>query len=183
MKAICVVVDMINGFINEGPLADKSIQAIVPETIKVIQSHLNAGHDVLSFQDTHTMDSLEFKAYPPHCLKGTSESDLIFELKQFEDRMIKVEKDTTNGFFAPGFQSYLKNNPDLNEVSVVGCCTDICVLQFTQSLMTYTQTIGKDMKIKVVQAAVDTFDAPKHAKEVFHKHALSLMQNAGIELI
>ena len=28
MKEICVVVDMINGFINEGPLADKSIQTI-----------------------------------------------------------------------------------------------------------------------------------------------------------
>lgn len=65
MKEICVVVDMINGFINEGPLADKSIQAIVPETIKVIQKHLDEGKDVLSFQDTHTLDSLEFKSYPP----------------------------------------------------------------------------------------------------------------------
>ena len=183
MKEICVVVDMINGFINEGPLADKSIQNIVPETIKVIQRHLDEGNDVLSFQDTHTLDSLEFKSYPPHCLKDTSESDLIPELKIFEDQMIKVEKDTTNGFFAPGFQNYLSNNPDLQEVTVVGCCTDICVLQFTQSLKTYTQTIGKDMNIKVVQAAVDTFGTPNHDKEVFHKQALSLMQNAGIELI
>ena len=77
MKEICVVVDMINGFINEGPLADKSILAIVPETIKVIQKHLDEGKDVLSFQDTHTLDSLEFKSYPPHCLKDTSESDFI----------------------------------------------------------------------------------------------------------
>ena len=183
MKAICVVVDMINGFINEGPLADKSIQAIVPETIRVIQKHLGANQDVLSFQDTHTLNSLEFRAYPAHCLEGTTESDLIPELKQFENQMIKVEKDTTNGFFAPGFQSYLKDNPDLEEVTVVGCCTDICVLQFTQSLKTYTQTIGKDIKVKVVQAAVDTYDAPMHDKELFHTVALDLMRNAGIELI
>jgi len=39
------------------------------------------------------------------------------------------------------------------------------------------------MNIKVVQAAVDTFGSPNHDKEVFHKQALSLMQNAGIELI
>lgn len=183
MKEICVAVDMINGFINEGPLADKSIQTIVPETIRVIQEHLNEGKDVLSFQDTHTLDSLEFKSYPPHCLKDTSESELIPELKLFEDKMIKIEKDTTNGFFAEGFQSYLKDHPELEEVTVVGCCTDICVLQFTQSLKTYTQTIGKDMKVKVVQTAVDTFDAPNHDKQTFHNQALSLMRNAGIELI
>lgn len=183
MKEICVVVDMINGFIHEGPLADKSIQAIVPETINTIQRYLNEGKDVLSFQDTHTMDSLEFQFYPPHCLKDSVESDLIPELKPFEAKMLKVEKDTTNGFFAPGFQTYLKEHPELEEVTVVGCCTDICVLQFTQSLKTYTQTVGRDMKVKVIQAAVDTFDTPNHDKVTYHTHALSLMRNAGIELI
>ena len=98
-KEICVVVDMINGFINEGVLSDPSINQIVPETVKVVKSFLDENKDVLSFQDTHTMSSLEFEFYPPHCLKDTSESELIPELKPFESKMIKVEKDTTNGFF------------------------------------------------------------------------------------
>lgn len=182
-KEICVVVDMINGFINEGVLSDPSINQIVPETVKVVQSFLDNKNDVLSFQDTHTMSSLEFEFYPPHCLKDTSESELIPELKPFESQMIKVEKDTTNGFFAPRFQTYLKENPDLESVTVVGCCTDICVLQFTQSLKTYTQTIGKKLDIKVVEKAVDTFDTPNHNKNSYHEKALNLMRNAGIQII
>ncbi len=182
-KEICVVVDMINGFINEGALSDPSINQIVPETLNVIQSFLKDKQDVLSFQDTHTMSSLEFAYYPPHCLKDTNESDLIPELKPFESQMIKVEKDTTNGFFAPKFQSYLAENPDLESVTVVGCCTDICILQFTQSLKTYMQTIGKKLTIKVVEKAVDTFNTSLHNKKEFHDNALQLMRNAGIQII
>lgn len=182
-KEICVVVDMINGFINEGVLSDPSINKIVPETVRTVERFLTENKDVLSFQDTHTMSSLEFEFYPPHCLKGTSESELIPELKPYESRMIKIEKDTTNGFFAEGFQMYLKNNPDLESVTVVGCCTDICVLQFTQSLKTYTQTIGKRLEINVVENAVDTFHTPNHDKQVFHDQALNLMRKAGISII
>lgn len=182
-KEICVVVDMINGFINEGVLSDPSINRIVPETVKIVKSFIDDKNDVISFQDTHTMSSLEFEFYPPHCLKDTSESDLIPELKPFEAQMIKIEKDTTNGFFAPKFQTYLLENPDLDSVTVVGCCTDICVLQFTQSLKTYTQTIGKKMDIKVVEKAVDTFNTPSHDKQSFHENALDLMRNAGIQII
>lgn len=182
-KEICVVVDMINGFINEGVLSDPSINKIVPEIVRTVERFLTENKDVISFQDTHTMSSLEFEFYPPHCLKGTSESDLIPELKPFEAQMIKIEKDTTNGFFAEGFQMYLKNNPDLESVTVVGCCTDICVLQFTQSLTTYTQTIGKRLAINVVENAVDTFHTSNHDKKVFHNQALNLIRNAGINII
>lgn len=182
-KEICVVVDMINGFINEGVLSDPSINQIVPETVKVVKSFLDEKKDVLSFQDTHTLSSLEFDFYPPHCLKDTYESELIPELKPFASQMIKVEKDTTNGFFAPRFQTYLLENPDLESVTVVGCCTDICVLQFTQSLKTYTQTIGKRIDIKVVENAVDTFNTPNHDKNSYHEKALNLMRNAGIQII
>ena len=183
MKEICVVVDMINGFINEGPLSDPSINQIVPKTIEVIESFLKDKKDVLAFQDAHTDDALEFMNYPPHCLKGTSESDLIPELKVYEKNMLQIEKNTTNGFFAPGFQDYLKANPDLDSVTVVGCCTDICVLQFVETLKTFSQTINKDIEVKVVKDAVDTFGMEGHEKEVFNSTSLKLMQSCGAILI
>ena len=182
-KDICVVVDMINGFINEGPLADPSINQIVPKTKSIIDSFLKEGKDVLSFQDAHSETTLEFENYPPHCLKGTSQSELIPELKVYESHMTRIEKDTTNGFFAFGFQNYLNDNPDLHSVTVVGCCTDICVLQFVQSLKTYTQTIGKELTINVVEGAVATYGAPGHDQTLYHTQALSLMKNAGIKII
>lgn len=182
-KDICVVVDMVNGFITQGPLSDSSILKIVPKTLEVIDAYLAEGKDVIAFKDTHSLDSLEFEFFPVHCLKDTTESQLIDELLPYESKMIGIEKDTTNGFFAPGFQSYLKNNPDLESVSIVGCCTDICVLQFAQSLKTYTQTIGQKLTIKVIESAVDTYGAPGHDKAEFHTQALQLMRNAGIQII
>lgn len=183
MKEICVVVDMINGFINEGPLADLSINQIVPKTIEVIEAFIHQGKDILSFQDAHTVDALEFKNYPVHCLKGSVESELIPQLKPYESNMIQIEKNTTNGFFARGFQTYLSQHSDLSSVTVVGCCTDICVLQFVETLSTYAQTLGKDIEIKVVKEAVDTFGADWHNKEHFQQTALDLMKSAGAILI
>lgn len=183
MKEICVVVDMINGFINEGPLSDPSINQIVPKTVEVIESFLKDKKEVLAFQDAHTEDALEFKNYPVHCLKGSSESDLIPELKPFEKNMLQIEKNTTNGFFAPGFQDYLKNNPELSSVTVVGCCTDICILQFVETLKTYSQTIGHDIEVKVVKDAVDTFNLEGHDKTHFQNTSLQLMQSCGAILV
>ena len=161
-KEICVVVDMINGFINEGVLSDPSINQIVPETVKVVKHFLDENKDVLSFQDTHTMSSLEFEFYPPHCLKESSESELIPELKPFESRMIKIEKDTTNGFFAEGFQTYLKSNPDLESVTVVGCCTDICVLH------TAIDAYNLGYRLFIVENSVASFDPVGHEWALRH---------------
>ncbi len=182
-KEILIVVDMLKGFIDEGPLADPSIRQIVPENVRLVETFLNEKKPVLYFQDAHTKDALEFENYPPHCLKGTKESELIDELKVFEDKMIQVEKNTTNGFFAPAFQSYLKENPDLDKITVIGCCTDICVLNFSVTMKTYSQTIGHPITIVVPENAVDTFGLPHHDKKQYHDSALGMMRGAGIQVI
>lgn len=182
-KDICVVVDMINGFMNEGPLADHRMARIIPKIQSTLDVFLEDGKDVLSLQDAHSIDALEFDDYPPHCLKGSLESELVEELRKYENHMIKIEKNTTNGFFAEGFQTYLNQNPTLSSVTIVGCCTDICVLQFAQTLKTHSQTQGKSIDVLVVKDAVDTYHSSTHDQELFHNQALQLMKNAGIKLI
>lgn len=180
---ILIVVDMLKGFIDKGPLADPSIRQIVPENVRLVETFLNDKKPVLYFQDAHSLDALEFENYPPHCLKGTTESELIDDLKVFEDKMIQVEKNTTNGFFAPAFQTFLKNNPDLEKITVIGCCTDICVLNFAVTMKTYSQTIQKPITIIVPENAVDTFGIPGHDKQTYHQAALGMMRGAGIQVI
>ena len=179
-KELLVVVDMINGFINEGPLCDTSIQKIIPANVALVKEFLASGKDVIAFRDVHEPDAIEFEFYPAHCVKGTLESELVDELKVYQDKMIVIPKNTTNGFFTIAFQTYLAQHRDLTDVTISGCCTDICVFHFAISLKTYTQTIDWPLRIHLIEAAVDTFDASFHSKAAMQNASLQMMKAAGI---
>jgi nicotinamidase-related amidase len=175
-----VVIDVINGFITQGPLADPSIARIIGPTVLAIEGALQRQEPVLAFRDAHDDLAPEFETYPPHCLKGTLESQLVNELMPYKEYLIDVEKNTTNGFFAEGFQSFMTSHPEITTYTCVGCCTDICVLQFALSLKTYAQTHQLPISVNVIAEAVDTFDLPDHPKAAFQAHALAMMRAAGI---
>ena len=98
MKRLVVVVDMVNGFVNFGNLADPNINRIVPNVVNIIQTALKNGDKVVAFKDTHDENDIEFLIYPVHCVRGTPECDLVPELSPFENKMTVFEKSTTNGF-------------------------------------------------------------------------------------
>ena len=67
-----------------------------------------------------------------------------------------------------------------DSIEIVGCCTDICVLQIALSLKTYFNKLMLDKDIIVLKDLVATFDSNVHDAKVYHSFALSLMRNAGI---
>ncbi len=181
-KSCLVIVDMINGFVKEGPLSDSSIQAIVPAIKSIAENYIQKNLPILSFQDAHELDAKEFKSFPVHCLKGSVESELIDELKVYEKEMIPLYKNSTNGFMQPEFLE-LFHRLDCEEIVVVGCCTDICVLQFALSLQGYINEHGLNVEVKVVEDAVQTFNAPGHDQDTCNINALQLLRAAGVELV
>ena len=104
-RNLLVVVDMVNGFINEGNLADKSINRITGNVVSLVEDAIQNGVNIIAFKDTHTENDVEFNSFPPHCIKGTSECELIPELKIYEDFMYVIEKPTTNGFETEKFKN------------------------------------------------------------------------------
>ena len=74
----------------------------------------------------------------------------------------------------------LKN---LEKVVIVGCCTDICVLNLAIPLQNYFDQIDRDIKITIPKDAVETYDAPSHSREEYNQMAFKLMHQAGIEII
>lgn len=182
-KALLVVVDMVNGFINEGALSDPSINQITATVINQIEQFKKEKQPILAFIDAHEEDAIEFKSFPVHCVKGTNESALIPELTKYEEDFILVEKNSTNGFFAPGFQAFLNENKYFDDYVIVGCCTDICVLQFALTLRTYCNQNDLNSTIYVVAEGVDTFGNDGHDKLDFHNFALELMRQAGIVVV
>lgn len=178
---ILVIVDMVNGFINTGALADKKINKITPlvvETIKLAKEH---GMPIFAFRDCHTPNDIEFNEFPPHCIQGTLEAEFIPEIKKFENFMYTIEKNTTNGFESTKFKTLAQKLP-IEEVFVVGCCTDICVKQFVESYLDFIKNSGKETKITVIENACYTFDNENHNATTCHLNAILEMQKKGARI-
>lgn len=170
MKECLFVVDMINGFIKEGAMHDEKIMSIVPNIIRLCESH----EDRIFIQDTHESDAIEFKSFPSHCVKGTSEAEIIDELQPYVKETI--QKNSTNTFHA-------LNKAILNQYDrfvIVGCCSDICVMQFALSLKTYLNHMNMDKDVCVPQNCIATYDAPIHNADEYHHMALNMMAQSGI---
>lgn len=170
MKECLFVVDMINGFIKEGAMHDEKIMSIVPAIIELCRAH----EDRYFIQDTHEKDAIEFKSFPLHCVKDTSESEIIDELKPYVKETI--QKNSTNTFHVLD----KKMLEDYDSFVIVGCCSDICVMQFALSLKTYLNQMNMDKKVCVPLNCIATYDAPLHSAEEYHKMALNIMAQSGI---
>ncbi|MDH6367119.1 MULTISPECIES: isochorismatase family cysteine hydrolase [unclassified Breznakia] len=174
------VVDMINGFIKEGALSDSYIMHIT----NPIQDLVKQAHATTFICDSHNLDAKEFDAYPIHCIKDTSESEVIDELQPLVKRLI--HKNSTNTFMAKEFQDQL---PDLlsqfDDFVLVGCCTDICILHFALSLQTFINEHNlSDKRVIVPMNMVETYDIPEvHSRDKANQTACELMINNGIQVV
>lgn len=182
-KELLIIVDMVNGFLKEGALADPKMQRIIPEVEKLIQKFLEEKNPILAFRDWHDRDALEFNDYPPHCIGGTEEAELIDELKKYQDRMHLINKNTTSGFVVPGFSEYIHEMINLRQVTAVGVCSDICVKDILIPLKKDFQQKNKQVDILVPENAVDTYDAPNHNREEWNETAFKFMAQAGIKIL
>lgn len=183
-KKLVVVVDMVNGFVNIGALHDSYINHIIPGIKDFVEKNLEEGNDVISFRDCHSLTDEEFKVYPIHCLNGTEESELVPELKPLGGKMIDIPKDTTNGFRTEQFkQFYQAHYEEYDEIVVVGCCTDICVTDFTTSLAEFHRKNRINTPITVPMNLVETFDGPNHDRKVMNEVGFENMRKAGVNLV
>lgn len=183
-KRLFVIVDMVNGFVNEGNLHDSYINHITEGIKELAQQFIENKDTVLAFKDCHEMTDQEFENYPVHCLKGTNESELVEELKHLEKHMIVISKNTTNGFLEPKFREYYeKHYLEYEGIIVVGCCTDICVADFATSLAHFHKENQISIPITVPVNLVETFDGPNHNRKTYNEIGLERMRKAGINLV
>ncbi|MEG0823986.1 MAG: isochorismatase family cysteine hydrolase, partial [Erysipelotrichaceae bacterium] len=165
-EPLVIVVDMVNGFIKEGAMSDLNIMRIVPN-IKLLLEKIPSYFIV----DKHLEDAIEFKSFPIHCLEGSSESNIIDELSSYNILYPSVYKNSTNAIFAKDRDDEHKFNFDIldkyKSLIIVGCCSDICVLQLAIGLRTYYNQCNKEMDVYVPINCIDTYNAPNYheAKE------------------
>ena len=181
-KEKVIIVDMINGFTKEGPLADKGILNIVNKINELIK--LKNKAEIIFLNDSHNEDSLEFNAFPKHCLKGSNESKIIDELMYLCNKNLYdfhvVNKNSTNGFYKLFEGKHIENN---SNYYICGCCYDICVLNLALSLITYFHEYNYNSNVYVINDACDTFDTGSHSREKYIGSAKNLLNESGVKII
>lgn len=179
------IIDMNNGFVNFGSMANPKYNDLVPEQIRMIKKVRDEKGIVNFILEAHKEDSLEFKTYPAHCIIGTAESCLVPELlpEQKKINTYTYYKNCINGMLTGDIQKDIKRLKALKEVIIEGVCADLCVMDFARTYARYLDQINKEAKLFVVKNAIDTFDAPGHNRNEWLDIAYKVMTQAGIIVV
>jgi nicotinamidase-related amidase len=132
MNKLLVVVDMQNDFIA-GVLGTKEAEQIVEAVVNKLKLYEENGDSIIFTRDTHAKEYLETQEgrnLPvKHCVKGTKGWEInqsiekaceISKYKSYEKVTFgssELAKDIMNGVYQ-----------NINEIELVGLCTDICVI-------------------------------------------------------
>ncbi len=159
-----ISVDLINGFCREGALRSPRIEDVIPAVVKTFtMAHAAGVRDFVLTEDSHPRDSPEFKAWPPHCIEGTSESESVEELKQlpFYDDILIIKKTALASQIGTSFEDWLGDHQQLKTFVVVGDCTDLCVYHTAMFLRMHANAHNDaDTQVIVPANTTNTFDIP-----------------------
>lgn len=120
-----IVVDMQNDFID-GALGTPEAAAIVD---KVAEKAKEFSGTVIFTRDTHGEDYLatqEGKKLPVrHCIKSEQGWQICPKLQEFSAGAVIFDKPA---FGSRALAEYISNRADAKSITLVGLCTDICVI-------------------------------------------------------
>lgn len=184
-KKALYIIDMNNGFVNFGAMANQKYNDLVPEQLKMIEKFQKENGKINFILEGHNENSLEFNSYPKHCVYGTEEAELIPELLE-KSKEIESEifyKNCINGMLNRKLQDQITEMENLKEVVIEGVCADLCVMDFSRTYARFLDEINKDVKIFVVKNAIDTFDSPEHNRNEWLEISYKVMAQAGIIVV
>jgi nicotinate phosphoribosyltransferase len=171
MARAVIVSDMLRGFLEEGYPLYCGIEArnIIPNVQKLLKRELEQDSKIFYLCDHHTPDDPEFKMFPPHCIEGTDEAELIHELSQYPGE--KIPKNTFSSFYNTPLDKRLKAiKPET--IVVCGVTTHICVLNAV------IDARNRGYQVEVPIDCVASFDKKAHF------FALDYMEKVlGVKLI
>ena len=180
LKALFII-DMNNGFVNFGPMANPKYNDLVPEQQALIEMFREEDELVNFILENHDKNALEFVSYPEHCVEGTEEAKLIPEFQDEENKpnTRTYYKNSINGMLNRTLQDDIKALKRLKMIVLAGVCGDLCVMDFGRTLLRYLDEINHDLKVFVVKSCIDTFDAPGHNREEWLEIAYKVLEQAG----
>lgn len=205
------IIDVQNGFatVGAGALAPAAPNArvarMVRETDGLARRFAATGSPIAVFLDWHDSDRPE-PPYPPHCIVGTGEEELVLELAWLEacPQATVLRADCINDFVGSidlqtGRNAAVDwvNDNRLDTLVVVGICTDICVGEFVATMLSarnHRMMPGLG-DVVVYEPGCATYDLPRaavqtlglpataaHPQDLAHHMGLYLMASRGAVL-
>jgi len=191
-----ISVDIINGFCTEGALADPRVANLVPPIVALFnKAHAQGVRQFVLTQDSHSADSVEFENYPPHCIRGTAESDTVsaFKALPFWNLFQVMPKNSINSAINTDLDPWLNAHAAVDTFIVVGDCTDLCTYQLAMYLKLRANAANKKLRVIVPKNCVDTYDLPvavaqnigavPHHGDLLHLIFLYSMMLNGVEIV
>lgn len=164
-----IVVDMQKDFID-GALGTPEAVKIVPYVKNLIE---NFDGEVLFTRDTHFenyMDSAEGKKLPvPHCIKGTDGWQIHPDLEALR-KTDAIDKLT---FGSKDLAKLLETKSNIESFTLVGLCTDICVISNALLLKAFFPEVPISVDSKACAGVT-----PES-----HQNALEAMKMCQIEIL
>ncbi|WP_085993467.1 cysteine hydrolase family protein [Oceanobacillus senegalensis] len=145
-------------------------QAIEEKVVSMTKEFISAGDYVVFAIDAHQEgDKLhpESKLFPPHNIIGTSGRDLygklaqVYEENKYKENVYFYDKTRYSAFAGTDLEIKLRER-GIEEVHIVGVCTDICVLH------TAVDAYNKGFSIVVHKDAVASFNQVGHEWAIGH---------------
>lgn len=171
-----IMIDMVNGFAFEGALSSPNVANLIPKMKEFIEQAIKDNIEIVHYTDYHPENCNEFNTYPPHCIQGTSEVEIVEGLNFDEIEIIK--KNSTNGFLAKNpFENTNKN------LYIIGCVSDICIRDFAHTAIKYVHEKDLNVTVNVIENLCATFDAPNHDAVTVHNSVMEQLKNEGVNII
>ncbi|MGX7107122.1 cysteine hydrolase family protein [Hutsoniella sourekii] len=161
MKRALINIDYTVDFVaDDGALtAGEPGQAIYQEILDLTKSFVEAGDYVVFAIDTHQLNDPyhpETQLFPPHNIEGTPGHELYQDLETYYQEVkdaknvYYMEKTRYSAFAGTDLEIKLRER-GIEELYLVGVCTDICVLH------TAVDAYNKGFKIVIPTNCVATF--------------------------
>jgi nicotinamidase-related amidase len=198
-----VIIDEVKGFCTLGNLAPPSPDPVINNMISRTNdlAKLWGDRPIMAFLDTHAPEKPEYP-YPPHCIACSGEENLVEELSWMEqdlEQFTSIRKDCINGIIGSIGEGRIRfldwvNELRLDTLVVVGICTDICVMQFVQAVLSCRNhgLLPTLVNVVIYTEACATYDLPgevaaelglpdtaAHPRDLTQHLGLYMMQQSG----
>jgi nicotinamidase/pyrazinamidase len=169
---VVLVIDMLKGFLEDGHAlyCGDASRGIIPNVRRLLEQERARGSRLIFVCDNHAPDDKEFEMFPPHCVRGTEEAEIIPELADLADEVIP--KARYSAFFGTPLEQRLEELAPA-KITVCGVCTDICVLHTTADAR------NRDYRVEVPSNCVASFDEEAHRFALQHMEKVLGAQVVG----